>query len=75
MVLLACVCLHRLRGLCALTAEAQTELTDALNVSAVLTSQDDVFQCLPDCVHDSDLLSVLCDSRLRLFDVESQYCS
>jgi hypothetical protein len=69
------VCLHRLRGLRTLTAEAQAELTDALNVSAVLTSQDDVFLYLPDCVHESDLLSVLCDCRLRLFDVESQYRS
>jgi len=40
-----------------------------------LTSQDDVFLYLPDCVHEPELLSVLCDCRLRLIDVESQYRS
>jgi hypothetical protein len=50
--------LHRLRGLCALTAEAQVELTDALSVIAVLTSQDDVIQYLADGVHGSILLAV-----------------
>jgi hypothetical protein len=75
MVLVARVCLHRLRGLSALTAEAKVELTDALNVSAVLTSQNDAFQYLTDRVHDSSLLSFLSECRLRLCDVESQYLS
>jgi len=52
------VCLHRLRGLCALTAEAQVELTDTLDVSAVVTSQDDVFLYLADGVHGLILLAV-----------------
>ena len=52
------MCLHRLRGLSALTAEARVELTDALSVIAVLTSQDDVFQYLADGVHNSILLAV-----------------
>ena len=52
------MCLHRLRGLSALTAEAQVELTDALSVIAVLTSQDDVFPYLADGVHSSILLAV-----------------
>ena len=56
-MLVARVCLHRLRGLSALTTETKAELTDALNVSAVLTSQNDPFQCLADRVHESSLLS------------------
>lgn len=52
------MCLHRLRGLSALTAEAQVELTDALSVIAVLTSQNDVFQYFADGVHGSILLAV-----------------
>jgi hypothetical protein len=47
-----------LRGLSALTAEAQVELTDALSVIAFLASQDDVFQYLADGVHGSILLAV-----------------
>ena len=49
------MCLHRLRGLCALTAEAQVELTDTLDVSAVVTSQDDVVQYLADQKPESGL--------------------
>jgi len=52
------VCLHRLRGLSALAAEAQVELTDTLSMIAVLTSQDDVFQHLADGVHGSILLAI-----------------
>ena len=52
------MCLHRLRGLSALAAEAQVELTDALSVIAVVTSQDDVFPYLADRVHGSILLAV-----------------
>jgi hypothetical protein len=55
------LCLHRLRGLSALTTETKAEMTDALNVSAVLTSQNDPFQCLADRVHESSLLSFLSD--------------
>ena len=57
-VLVARVCLHRLRGLSALAAEAQVELTDALSMIAVLTSQDDFFQYLADGVHGSILLAI-----------------
>ena len=53
------VLLHRLRGLRALIAEVRVELTDALDVSAVLTSQDNAFEYLADCVHDSSLLSLI----------------
>ncbi len=50
--------LHRSGGLRALTAETQAELTDALDVSALLASQDDAFRNLANCVHNSILLSV-----------------
>jgi hypothetical protein len=43
-VIVARVFLHRSCRLRALTAEAQVELTDALDVSAVLTSQDYAFR-------------------------------
>jgi hypothetical protein len=44
--------LHRARGLRALTADVQVELTDVLNVTAVPTNQDDAFRHFADCVHD-----------------------
>lgn len=50
--------LHRSGSLRALTAEAGAELTDTLDVSALLISQDNVVQILADCVHDSILPSV-----------------
>ena len=58
------MCLHRWRGLCTLTAEAQAELTDALSVIAVLTSQDYAFRNSADCVHDSSLLSFLFERKV-----------
>jgi hypothetical protein len=64
-VFVAGVRLHRLRGLRALTAEAQVELTDEFDVSAVLTSQNDAFQYLADRVHDSSLLSCSRLGRVR----------
>jgi hypothetical protein len=50
--------LHRSGSLRALTAEARVELTDTLDVSALLTSQDNAFRNLPDCVHNLMLLSI-----------------
>ena len=64
-VFVAGVRLHRLRGLRALTAEAQVELTDEFDVSAVLTNQNDAFQYLGDRVHDSNLLSCFRLGRVR----------
>jgi hypothetical protein len=46
-VLHAYVCQHRSGGLRALTAEAHVELTDMLNVAAVLANQNDAFPPLP----------------------------
>jgi hypothetical protein len=43
MVLVNCVCLHRSGGLCPLTAEAQVELTDVIDVTAVPANQNDAF--------------------------------
>jgi hypothetical protein len=57
-VLVTRVCLHRSGSLRALTAKAQAKLTDALDVSAILASQDNAFRNLANCVHDSILLSV-----------------
>ena len=50
--------LHRSGCLRALTAEAHVELTDTLDVTAFLTSQDGAFRNLADCVHNLILLSV-----------------
>jgi|HubBroStandDraft_5_1064220.scaffolds.fasta_scaffold00546_5 hypothetical protein len=44
--------MHRSCRLRALTAEGQAKLTDALNVRAVLTSQDDALRDFADCVHE-----------------------
>jgi hypothetical protein len=55
-IVLRVVRLHRSCGLRALAAKAQVKMTDALDVSAVVTSQDDPFRNLTDCVHDSTLL-------------------
>jgi hypothetical protein len=49
------VSLHRSGGLRALTAEAHDELTDVLDVAAVLANQNDAFRHFVDCVHDSSL--------------------
>jgi hypothetical protein len=57
-VLVTEVRLHRSGSLRALAAEAQAELIDTLDVSALLTSQDSAFQNLADCVHNSILLSI-----------------
>ena len=50
-VLVTEVRLHSSCGLRALTAEAQTELTETLDVSALIACQDDAFWNLADCVH------------------------
>ena len=50
-IVLCVVRLHSSCGLRALTAEVQVELTDALDVSAVLAGQNDALRNLADCVH------------------------
>jgi hypothetical protein len=64
-VLVTRVRLHRSCSLRALTAKAQVEVTDDLDMSAVLTSQDDAVQDLTNCVHNLILLSV------EAFDVQT----
>jgi hypothetical protein len=66
-IVLRVVRLHCSCGLRALKAEAQLELTDVLDVSAVLTGQDDAFRNLADCVHDA--YSLWLDAGFLVLDI------